>query len=58
MTFCDSCVVRNRAICSALEGTELDALNAIGRRRTLKAGESISFRYYRGQQDATGTLQF
>ena len=25
---------------------------------TLKAGESISFRYYRGQQDATGTLQF
>lgn len=41
MSFCDSCVVRNRAICSVLDGPELDALNAIGRRRTLKAGESL-----------------
>jgi len=41
MSFCDSCVVRNRAICSALDGTEIDALNAIGRRRKLKAGESL-----------------
>lgn len=41
MSSCDLCVVRNRAICSALEGPELDALNKIGRRRTLKAGESL-----------------
>ena len=41
MSFCDSCVVRNRAICSALEGKEIDALNAIGRTRKLKAGESL-----------------
>ena len=41
MTACDLCVVRNRAICSSLESTELEALNAIGRRRTLKPGESL-----------------
>jgi CRP/FNR family transcriptional regulator len=41
MSECQTCVVRNRAICSALDANELDALNAIGRRRTLKAGESL-----------------
>ena len=41
MTACDLCVVRNRAICSSLESTELEALNAIGRRRTLQPGESL-----------------
>lgn len=41
MSTCDLCVVRNRAICSALNPTELEALNAIGRRRTLAAGESL-----------------
>ncbi|MBN8502159.1 MAG: Crp/Fnr family transcriptional regulator [Sphingomonadales bacterium] len=41
MSACDTCIVRNRAICSSLEGVELQALNAIGRRRTLEAGESL-----------------
>ena len=34
-------MVRNRAICSALDGDELEALNAIGRERTLSPGESL-----------------
>jgi len=41
MSSCDQCVVRNRAICSALEVKELDALNAIGRTRAMTAGESL-----------------
>jgi len=41
MSSCDLCVVRNRAICSALDSTEVEALNAIGRKRALKAGESL-----------------
>jgi len=41
MSECDLCVVRNRAVCAALDSRELVALNAIGRRRTLKAGESL-----------------
>lgn len=41
MSACDQCVVRNRAICSALDSAELEALNAIGRRRTLAPGESL-----------------
>lgn len=41
MSACDTCVVRNRAICSSLDGEELKALNAIGRRRTLTPGESL-----------------
>jgi CRP/FNR family transcriptional regulator, anaerobic regulatory protein len=41
MSACDTCVVRNRAICSALDAPELAALNAIGRRRNLTAGESL-----------------
>ena len=41
MSNCDLCVVRNRAICAALDAGELQALNAIGRRRNLAAGESL-----------------
>ncbi len=41
MSSCDLCVVRNRAICAALDDRELEALNAIGRRRNLAAGESL-----------------
>ena len=41
MSSCDQCVVRNRAICSALDNEEIKTLNAIGRRRDLKAGESL-----------------
>jgi CRP/FNR family transcriptional regulator, anaerobic regulatory protein len=38
---CDLCVVRNRAICSALDHDELEALNAIGRERVLAPGEAL-----------------
>ncbi|MDP3908413.1 Crp/Fnr family transcriptional regulator [Novosphingobium sp.] len=41
MTACDTCLVRNRAICSSLDVDELKALNNIGRRRTLTPGESL-----------------
>jgi CRP/FNR family transcriptional regulator len=41
MSSCDTCVVRNRAICSALDAQEIGALNAIGRTRTLAPGESL-----------------
>lgn len=41
MTHCDICAVRQYAICSALEASELAALEAIGRRRTLEAGEPL-----------------
>ncbi len=41
MASCETCVVRNRAICAALDTHELGALNAIGRSRTLEAGESL-----------------
>ncbi|WEK46547.1 MAG: Crp/Fnr family transcriptional regulator [Candidatus Andeanibacterium colombiense] len=41
MTNCDTCSVRNRAICSALDSDEIAALSMIGRRRTLTAGEAL-----------------
>lgn len=41
MSSCDECVVRDRAICAALSPSELQALSAMGRRRTLGAGESL-----------------
>lgn len=41
MSSCDTCVVRNRAICSALEQGEINALNSLGRRRTISAGEPL-----------------
>lgn len=41
MSSCDQCLVRNRAICSSLDQSEIEALNSIGRRRELAAGESL-----------------
>ena len=41
MNSSDACVVRNRSICAALDSVEVEALNAIGRRRTLEPGESL-----------------
>ena len=41
MSFCDTCVVRNSAICAALDASEIGALSAIGRRRTLQPGQSL-----------------
>lgn len=40
-SFCDTCTVRNRAICSELSSDELAMLNAIGRQRKLQAGEQL-----------------
>ena len=41
MAACDTCIVRNRAICAALDHAELSLLNRIGRRRNLVTGESL-----------------
>ena len=41
MAACDTCTVRNRSICAALDHAELATLNQIGRRRNLAAGESL-----------------
>ena len=41
MTFCETCAVRDRAICAALEASELELLDRIGRRRTLEPGEPL-----------------
>ena len=41
MAACDTCVIRNRAICAALDHDELALLNHIGRRRNLAPGESL-----------------
>lgn len=38
---CDACVVRDSAICSALDPEEVEALSAIGRRRSIAAGQSL-----------------
>jgi CRP/FNR family transcriptional regulator len=38
---CADCSVRNRALCGTLSDTELVALNRIGRRRRLAAGETL-----------------
>lgn len=38
---CQSCVIRNRAICSSLSITELDALNRIGRRVNVHRGQTL-----------------
>ena len=37
----ETCLVRNRAICSALDAQEIGALNAIGRHRILAPGEAL-----------------
>jgi len=39
--FCDTCAVRNRAICSDLDNEEIVALNLIGQRKRLSAGEQL-----------------
>ncbi len=41
MSHCDSCLVRNRAICAALDNNEVQLLNNIGRRKVLAAGEAL-----------------
>jgi len=41
MSACDTCVVRNRAICAGLGDDELLVLNHMGRRRTLEPGEPL-----------------
>lgn len=41
MTSCDSCVVRNRAICAGLDTDEIAALNRIGRTRSIAAGQAL-----------------
>jgi len=41
MSSCDLCVVRNRAICAALDSDEIGILSTIGRTRKMNAGESL-----------------
>lgn len=41
MTNCDTCLVRNRAICSVLDAHEVGALNRIGRMRTIGEGQAL-----------------
>jgi len=41
MSVCEECVVRNRAICSALDSDELEVMNRIGHKQVLKAGQTF-----------------
>jgi CRP/FNR family transcriptional regulator, anaerobic regulatory protein len=41
MTSCDTCLVRNRAICAVLDSDELQSLNRIGRTRSIAAGQAL-----------------
>ena len=41
MISCDTCLVRNRAICSVLDPDELGALSHIGRNITLEKGQTL-----------------
>ncbi len=41
MSDCSTCVVRNRAICASLETDELQLLGNLGRKRTIKRGETL-----------------
>ena len=41
MSSCDTCVVRNRAICAGLDNQEIAALSTMGRRRAVAAGEPL-----------------
>lgn len=38
---CSACAVRNQSLCGALTGGELLALNAISRKRTIPAGQTV-----------------
>lgn len=39
---CDTCLVRNQALCGRFSGDELAAINQIARRRRLQAGQQIT----------------
>lgn len=41
MSDCSTCVVRNRAICASLDTNELQLLGKMGRKRTIKRGETL-----------------
>lgn len=41
MMSCETCLVRNRAICSVLDSNEIQDLNKIGRRKKLRRGETL-----------------
>ena len=41
MSACDTCLVRNRAICSVLDSDEISGLNTIGRRKKVRRGETL-----------------
>lgn len=41
MSVCEECVVRNRAICGALDEDELSIMNRIGHKQVLKAGQTF-----------------
>jgi len=41
MSDCNTCVVRNRAICAALDESEIRVLSTIGRRKVLTAGDPL-----------------
>lgn len=41
VSICETCVIRNSAICAALDAAEIEALNKIGRHRTLEPGETF-----------------
>jgi CRP/FNR family transcriptional regulator len=41
MSNCDTCLVRNRAICAVLETDALNELNRIGRRKNVRRGETV-----------------
>lgn len=40
-TSCDTCVIRNSAVCAALSPEQLALLNRLGRRRHLRRGEAL-----------------
>src|SRR5579883_2996708 len=41
VTSCDSCAIRHKAVCEALNATEIQALNRISRRKTVPIGQVI-----------------
>ena len=41
MSDCDSCLVRNRAICSARDTDELAALSQLGRKQLVTRGQTL-----------------
>lgn len=41
MADCETCVVRNRAICSALDPDELSVLGRLGRKQTVSRGQTL-----------------